>query len=84
MEHDIYLVVLINNEILITEVKQILSELGEPDCKFVNPYIVNNGNITPWLESYTNNNEIMISSDKIITLVEPKGYLFDQYVEKTK
>jgi len=84
MEQDIYLVVLINNEILITEVKQILSELGEPDCRFINPYVLKNDEIVPWLENYTNDNQIMISSDKILTLVEPKGYLFDQYLEKTK
>ena len=84
MEKDIYLVLLTNGTILISEVKQVISELGEPDCKLVNPYILENENISPWLGVYTNDSEIMISSDKIITLVEPKGYLFDQYVEKIK
>lgn len=83
-DKEIFLVVLVEGSVIITEVKQVMSELGEPDCKLVNPYLVKDKEIHPWLEEYTNTREIMISSDKILTLVEPKGYLLDQYLENTK
>ena len=83
-DKEIFLVVLVEGSVIITEVKQVMSELGEPDCKLVNPYLVKDKEIYPWLEEYTNTREIMISSDKILTLVEPKGYLLDQYLENTK
>lgn len=83
-DKEIFLVVLVEGSVIITEVKQVMSELGEPDCKLVNPYLVKDKEIHLWLEEYTNTREIMISSDKILTLVEPKGYLLDQYLENTK
>ena len=84
MEEQIFLIVLVNGEVLVSEVKQVISDLGEPDCKLVNPYKFDNDVIKPWLEKYTNDDEVMISSDKILTLVEPKGYILDQYLENTK
>jgi hypothetical protein len=83
-EKEIFLVVFVQGSMVISEVKQVISELGEPDCKLINPYLIGDKDISPWLEEYTNTKEIMISSDKILTLVEPKGYLLDQYLEKTK
>ena len=36
-----------------------------------------------WMKDYTEQNEIMISSDKIITLVTPSPLIFDQYSKVT-
>ena len=70
---------------LITEIEEVLADFGEPNCKLVNPYLINNdGSISPWLKSLTNDTEIMMSSDKILTLVEPNGKLLDEYLEITK
>ena len=70
---------------LITEIEEVLADFGEPNCKLVNPYLINNdGSISPWLKSFTNDTEIMMSSDKILTLVEPNGKLLDEYLEITK
>ena len=70
---------------LITEIEEVLVDFGEPNCKLVNPYLINNdGSISPWLKSMTNDTEIMMSSDKILTLVEPNGKLLDEYLEITK
>ena len=35
--------------------------------------------LTPWLVEATTQNEFMISSDKILTLVEPKPTLLEKY-----
>jgi hypothetical protein len=54
--------------------------LGEPDCKLVEPYIVKEHDILePWLLNITNQSEVVISSDKILTLVEPKTSLIAKY-----
>lgn len=53
---------------------------GEPDCKLVEPYVVTpEGTVEPWLLNVTNQNEVMISSDKILTLVDPKTTLLAKY-----
>lgn len=85
-EQQVMLIVLVNGDILVSDVRQVISELGEPDCKLVKPFLLQQltNSLSPWLNNYTLDEEIMISSDKILTLVEPKGYLLDQYMEKTK
>ena len=37
------------------------------------------GTVEPWLLNVTNQNEVMISSDKILTLVDPKTPLLAKY-----
>jgi hypothetical protein len=79
------LILLINNTFLISNINEVVSELGQPDCSLVKPYVVKEDmELEPWLTDYTRNDEIMISSDKILTLVEPKKTLLDKYLELTK
>ncbi len=87
MENDVLVLFLNNGITLISKVEEVFTDLGEPDCKLVNPFVINvqTNEMTRWLEEYTDNHdEIMISSDKILTLVEPKQKLLDEYLEKTK
>lgn len=70
---------------LITEIEEVLVDFGEPNCKLVKPYLISEeGSLSPWLKTLTNDTEIMMSSDKILTLVEPNGKLLDEYLEITK
>ena len=70
---------------MITEIEEVLVDFGEPNCKLVKPYLISeDGSLSPWLKSFTNDTEIMMSSDKILTLVEPNGKLLDEYLEITK
>ena len=65
---------------LIATLEELSSELGEPDCKLVEPYVVKEHDILePWLLNITNQSEVVISSDKILTLVEPKTSLIAKY-----
>ena len=65
---------------LIATLEELSSELGEPDCKLIEPYVVTpEGTVEPWLLNVTNQNEVMISSDKILTLVDPKTPLLAKY-----
>ena len=77
---DAKVVVLTTGTTLIATVEEVSTELGEPDCKLVEPYLVtSDGTVEPWLLNITNQNEVMISSDKILTLVEPKTTLLAKY-----
>ena len=73
-------IVLTTGATLIATIEEQTSELGEPDCKLIEPYMVTTeGTVEPWLLNITNQNEVMISSDKILTLVEPKTALLAKY-----
>ena len=73
-------VVLMNGMKLIATLEEVTTELGEPDCKLVEPYMITeHDTLEPWLLNITNQNEVMISSDKILTLVEPKTTLLAKY-----
>ena len=70
-----------NNQILISQIEEVGAEIGEPDCKLVEPYIINQSTLElePWLLNITMQNEVMISSDKILTLAEPTSKLLKKY-----
>ena len=73
-------IVLVNGMKLIATLEEVTTELGEPDCKLVEPYMITeHDTLEPWLLNITNQNEVMISSDKILTLVEPKTTLLAKY-----
>ena len=69
--------------VLITEIVEVGSELGEPDCKLINPYeFLSVDNMIPWPE-ITNQTEIMIHSDSILTIVDPTLEIVEKYLELT-
>ena len=80
----IKLLVLSNNQILVSNIEEVGSEMGEPDCKLTNPFVVNGDNLEPWMVNYTNQNVFMIHSDKILTLTDPKPTLLEKYEQLTK
>jgi hypothetical protein len=73
-----------NNDVLVSEIIEVGSELGEPDCKLINPYklIEENDNqfLIPWI-TFSNQSEIMIHSDSILTIVEPNDKIKSLYFE---
>ena len=77
----IKLLVLMTKEILVSQIEEVGAVVpGEPDCKLIEPYLVGDmDTLSPWLVDATNQNEFMISSDKILTLVDPKPTLLDKY-----
>lgn len=76
---------LVNNTTLITQIEEVSADLGEPDCKLINPYVVDSDlSLKNWLTDITKDNELMMNSDKILTIVEPKKTLLDKYLELTQ
>ena len=77
---DAKVIVLTTGTNLIATLDEVGNELGEPDCRLIEPYVVTpEGTVEPWLLNVTNQNEVMISSDKILTLVDPKTPLLAKY-----
>ena len=85
MEKIIKALLLTNNQILITQIEEVGADIGEPDCKMTNPFLLkDDGTLEPWLVSVSRQEEFMISSDKIITLTEPMPTLVEKYESLTK
>ena len=69
------------DNVIVTEIEEVPSELGEPDCRLVNPFRIDaEGNLTPWPE-VTDQKEMMIHSDSILTIVDPTPDLLSKYFE---
>ena len=77
----IKLIVLMNSQILISKIEEVGADIGEPDCKLIDPYLISerDGTISPWLSGYSEQNTYMINSDKILTLFDPKTELLKKY-----
>jgi hypothetical protein len=75
-----------NNQILVSQIEEASSELGEPDCRLIKPYIVNQSSSTlaPWISDFTCEDTYMIHSDKILTITDPKPTLLEKYQNLTK
>lgn len=83
MERVIKCVLLKVDTVLITEIEEVQSELGEPDCKLINPYrFYENEELKPW-PSITDQRELMIHSDSILTIADPKPKIVEKYLEIT-
>ena len=84
MEKTIKVLVLTNNQILISQIEEVGADLGEPDCKLVKPFevktdIAENVFLIPWNSDYTSKDTFMVSSEKILTIVDPKPTLLEKY-----
>ena len=88
----IKMIVLMNNKILLSEIEEIGAEVGEPDCKLINPVTlttteekltVQEGKVvlTKWFSSLTKDREFMISSDKILTMADPAPTILEKYMD---
>ena len=73
-------------QILISQIDEVPAAIpGEPDCKLLEPFTIGEQDtLSPWLVESTNQNEFMLSSDKILTLVDPKPTLLEKYQNLTK
>ena len=70
---------LVNQMILIAEIDEVLADIGQPDCKLINPCVIIDGKLSKWMSDLTPNKEMFMSSDKILTLVDPTKKLLDEY-----
>ena len=66
---------------LVSQIEEVPAAVpGEPDCKLIEPNLVGEQDtLSPWMVDFTNQNTFMLSSDKILTLVDPKPTLLEKY-----
>ena len=82
MEQEIKIIVLVNGDTLISAVEEVAAlDIGDPNCKMISPYKIVGKEMSPWLGDLTDDVDIMICSDKILTLVEPHKSLVDSYLK---
>jgi len=83
-EPTVQILYLMNKLLLVSEVESVVADIGQPDCKLTKPCLFENGELTPWLSDVSDDKVVMMSSDKILTLVEPNQTLLDDYESLTK
>ena len=85
MTKTVKILTLVSQQLLISEIAEIAAVVpGEPDCKLINPFIIKEENILePWLLNVTKDDIFMMSSDKILTLVDPTPTLLEKYLDLT-
>ena len=84
-KQQIKLLVLMNNLKIVTQIEEVLADIGDPNCKMIEPYVLGEQDtLSPWLVECTNQNEFMISSDKILTILDPKPTLLEKYEKLIK
>ena len=72
---------LTNNLRLVSQIDEVLADIGQPDCKLINPCVIDkDGKLTKWMSSLTDETEMFMSSEKILTLVDPNQKILDDYV----
>ena len=86
MTKTVKIVTLVSQQLLISEIAEIAAVVpGEPDCKLINPFIIKEVNVLePWLLNVTKDDIFMMSSDKILTLVDPTPTLLEKYLDLTE
>jgi len=80
------LLLLTNNQVLVSGIEEVGGDIGEPDCKLTKPFLLNQSNetLSPWLIDFSSQDTFMISSDKILTIAEPSEKLLKKYEDLTK
>ena len=73
--------VLLTGIVLIAKIEEIDAELGDPNCLISDVCVINSdGTISPWL-NFTEDTELMIRSENILTLVDPNKDTLKLYLE---
>ena len=88
MSKIIKVILLANNQTLISEIEEVGADIGEPDCRLIRPFEVaeyeNKYTLSPFLLKLSRQDEFMMSSDKILTLADPMPTLLEKYEEMIK
>lgn len=72
------------DNVIISEVEEMGAEIGDPDCKLIKPYLFESiDDMKPWPKA-TDQTELMIRSDSILTIADPTKDVIAKYLELTK
>jgi len=88
MERNVKCLLLKVDTILITEIIEVDAQLGDPNCKLINPFQWKKREsseefyLEPWIE-ISNQKEFMIRAEDILTIADPTPELIENYLELT-
>ena len=72
------------NNILISEVEEVDSAIGDPDCRLIKPHrFYADGKMEPWVKA-SNQTEYMIRSSDILTIADPSPEVIENYLKLTE
>ena len=74
----IKILLLKNNLVLVSRIEEVSTELGEPDCKLIEPYELKGEYLEHW-PSFSMQRQIMVSSESFLTILEPDKHHLDKY-----
>ena len=75
------LLLLKNDSYIVAQVEEIVADYGMPNCKLINPYEVFPGVVLkPW-PCYTDQEEVLFSSDNILTIISPNADVVKAYID---
>tara|TARA_B100001939_G_scaffold83404_1_gene71159 strand:- start:326 stop:595 length:270 start_codon:yes stop_codon:yes gene_type:complete len=88
MEREVKLILFKVDTVLITEIVELDAELGDPNCKLIKPleWKKNKDNddysLNVWIEA-TDQEELMVRSEDILTIADPTPEVIEKYLELT-
>ena len=84
MDKVVKCVLIDTDNVLITEIIEMDAEIGDPNCKLINPLLFYSlDDMKPWKADVTNQTEFMIRAEDILTIADPTGTVIDKYIELT-
>ena len=86
MEPKIIKILALEHQNLISEIDEVQTvEIGDPNCKLTKPFVIkSDSTLEPYLMGLTRDTEIMIGSDKIVTIAEPSAIILEKYQDLIK
>lgn len=76
-------IILKDGTVLIAQIEEIIVDLGEPNCKLIDPYVYTEDDETyvRWNIKYTDQTQFMLNSDSILTIFTPREEDIKNYIE---
>ena len=86
MEEELIKLIVLEHYNLISKIEEVPTvEIGDPNCKLTNPYVIGEDKtLQPFLMGLTRDANIMISSDKILTIANPSATILEKYQDLNK
>ena len=83
MAKDIKCILVDVDNLLISEIEEVDAELGNPNCKLINPVVFESlEKMNPLVEA-SKDTEFMIRSEDILTIADPTPEVVAKYIELT-
>ena len=75
------LLLLKSDTYLVAQVEEIVADYGMPNCKLIQPFqVTGKVDLQPW-PCYTDQEEVLFSSDNIMTIVSPSADVVKAYID---